>query len=125
MVQFFLLFAIVRGKLLAVYCLATQGKLSLSIVSVYARGLGENRKGKALFLFAKRHKTDFCFFQETHSTANKVNFWRSQWGNEIWLSHGSERSADVGTLKNKFAGNILHSGVDAKGHYICQVMDFN
>ena len=40
--------------------------LSLSVFSLNARGLGENIKRKALFLFAKQQKSDFCFFQESY-----------------------------------------------------------
>lgn len=100
-------------------------KLSLSFVSLNARGLRDSGKRKALFLYGKKFKADFLFLQETHSTANEVNFWRSQWGNDIWLSHGSEHSAGVGTLKCNFTGNILHSDIDINGHFVCQVIDFN
>ncbi len=36
--------------------------MSISIVSLNARGLRDNVKRKALFLYAKSFKTDFCFF---------------------------------------------------------------
>lgn len=41
--------------------------MSFSIFSLNARGLRNNIKRKALFLFAKQLKTDFVFFQESHS----------------------------------------------------------
>lgn len=97
--------------------------MSLSIVSLNARGLRDNLKRKALFLFAKQCKTDFCFFQETHTVNDDVHFWRSQWGNEAFFSHASQRSAGVCTLKNKFTGGILHTDCDKNGHYTCQVFD--
>ena len=100
-------------------------RLSLSIVSLNARGLRNSGKRKALFLFAKQCNSDLVFFQECHSTTNEVNFWRSQWGNDICLSHGSERSAGVGTFKNNFSGKVLHSVVDPQGHYISQVIEVN
>lgn len=28
-------------------------------------------------------------------------------------------------MKSNFTGNILHSDIDVKGHYICQVIDVN
>ena len=99
--------------------------LSLSILSLNARGLRNSVKRKALFLFAKQFRTDFCFFQESHSILADANFWRSQWGNDIWLSRGSERSAGVTTLKNTFDGNILHSECDPFGHFICLVISYN
>ncbi len=81
--------------------------MSLSIVSLNTRGLRDTVKRKALFLLAKQLKTDFIFFQETHSVVNDVKFWRSQWNNDVWFAHGSERSAGVATLKNNFSGNVL------------------
>lgn len=99
--------------------------LSLSFVSLNARGLRNNVKRKALFLFAKQFKSDIFFFQESHSTLNDDNFWRSQWGNSIWLSHGTERSAGVATLKNRFSGEILRTECDPVGHFICHAIKCN
>lgn len=97
--------------------------LSLSVLSLNARGLRQICKRKALFLFAKKFRTDFCFFQESHSLSSDVNFWKSQWGNDAWFSHGSERSAGVATFKNVFSGTVLHSENDSLGHYTCLVVE--
>lgn len=96
--------------------------MSISFISLNARGLRNNVKRKALFLFVKNHGSDFCFFQETHSTQDDAKFWRSQWGSDIWMSHGTERSAGVAILKNKFAGEILHLISDPKGHFLLLVI---
>jgi len=94
----------------------------LSIVSLNARGLRNSVKRKALFLFAKQFKSDFTYFQESHSNEDDFNFWRSQWGNTIWLSHGTERSAGVASLNNRFNGNVLTTQCDPDGHFICQII---
>lgn len=74
---------------------------------------------KCLFLFAKQRHTDLSFFfQESHSSS--ADFWKSQWGNDIWFSQGSERSAGVTTLKNTFTVDVLHSDCDPLGHYVLQ-----
>lgn len=99
--------------------------MSLSVVSLNTRGLRENVKRKALFLFAKQFKTDFVFFQETHSVGNDVKFWRSQWNNDLWFAHGSERSAGVATLKNTFSGNVLEVFSDHFGHFLCLLLSWN
>lgn len=91
--------------------------INLFIISLNARGLRDYVKREALLLFGKKYNTDFGFFQESHSTVNDCNFWKSQWGN-AWFSHGSERSAGVLTLKNKFAGDVLHYYCDPCGHFI-------
>jgi len=93
----------------------------LSLFSLNVRGIRQT----ALFLFAKTPKPDFCFFQESHSSVNDVKFWRSQWGNDLWFSHGTEHSAGVTTLRNAFRGNILHSDCDSFGRFLCHVTDFN
>ncbi len=99
--------------------------MSFSIVSLNTRGLRDTVKRKALFLFAKQLKTDFIFFQETHSVVNDVKFWRSQWNNDIWFAHGSERSAGVATLKNNFSGNVLEVFSDPFGHFLCLLLCWN
>ena len=85
----------------------------------------QNVKRKALFLFAKQQKTDFSFFQETHSVIDDASLWKAQWGNDIWFSNGTERAAGAATLKNCFDGNILHSKVDPNGHYFILIVDIN
>ncbi len=73
--------------------------MSFSVLSLNARGLRDLVKCKALFLFSRQFGSDFVFFQESHSNDKDVNFWKSQWGREIWFSHGSEHSAGVSCLK--------------------------
>jgi len=99
--------------------------MSLSLMSINARGLKNSVKRKALFLFAKKNKTDFCFFQECHSTANDCSFWRSQWGDNIWLAHGSEHSAGVGIFRYNFNGNIQNTDLDSSGHFLIMVITKN
>lgn len=99
--------------------------LSFSVLSLNARGLRNNVKRKALFLFAKQFKTDFVFFQESHSQAKDVHFWRAQWGNDIWCAHGTEFSAGVCCLKNNFTGDILHTECDTQGHFVFRIVKVN
>lgn len=99
--------------------------MSISIVSFNARGLRDNVKRKALFLYAKSFKTDFCFFQESHSVVDDINFWKNQWGNEVWMAHGSEHSAGVMIVKNEFAGSVLQSYIDPKGHFLILIICIN
>lgn len=44
-------------------------------------------------------------------------------GGDLWLSHGSERSAGVCILKNRFSGKVLNSDCDKSGHYIFLVLE--
>lgn len=38
---------------------------------------------------------DFFFIQEAHSLSEYVQIWKSQWGNDVWFSHGSDPSAGL------------------------------
>jgi len=67
----------------------------LSLISFNVRGLRNIVKRKALFLFAKQFRADFCFVQEAHSIKEDTKFWTSQWGNSVWFARGSEHSAGV------------------------------
>ncbi len=51
--------------------------------------------------------------------------WKAQWGNDIWLAHGSERAAGAAILNNSFNGKTLHSEVDTKGHFLIVVINTN
>ncbi len=96
--------------------------MSLSVISLNTRGLRDNLKRKALFLFIKEQKSDFCFLQESHSTINDIKFWKNQWGNDLWFSHETERSAGVTSLKNKFEGTVLHSENDSNGRFLILIV---
>lgn len=96
--------------------------MSLSVVSLNVRGLRDNLKRKVLFLFIKQQKSDFCFVQESHSIIEVTKFWENQWGNDLWFSHGSVRSAGVTSLKNKFEGVVLHSESDANGRFLILIV---
>lgn len=54
-----------------------------------------------------------------------TDVWRSQCGNDLMLSHGSNRSVGVITLRNQFSGSILHSDCDPSCHFSCPVINYN
>lgn len=83
--------------------------LCFSVVSLNVRGIRNINKRKAIFLFLKDKRADFYLLQETHSLKSDHNLWKSQWGQDIWLSHGTNRSAGVAILKGNFRGKIVHT----------------
>ena len=64
-------------------------------MSLYVRGIRDLLKRKATFLFCTNSEADFIFLQETHSSNLDVKFWKGQWGNKIYRSHGTNRSVGV------------------------------
>lgn len=57
----------------------------LSFISLNARGLKNNVKRKAIFLFCKEQKANCVFLQETHPAEADTKFWKVQWGDNIFF----------------------------------------
>lgn len=91
---------------------------SFSVVSLNVRGLRDAVKRKAVFLFCKSSESDIILLQETHSCEMDVKFWKNQWGNTIYCSHGSNHSAGVLILLHKFKGQILGVRSSDEGRWI-------
>ena len=83
------------------------------------RGLGDNKKRREIF--HKFHKSKYHIFllQETHSSIDMEKQWKSEWGGDIYFSHGSTNSRGVCVLlKNNFSRLILGSQSDVEGRYV-------
>lgn len=94
----------------------------LNIVSLNVRGLRDLTKRKALFLFCKRTDADLIFLQETHSCDSDCKFWKSQWGNSIYLDHGSNHSAGLMIFSHKFKGDVIESASSKEGRWLLLVV---
>lgn len=76
-------------------------------------------------MYSRRKNANIIFLQETHSTENDVKFWKSQWGDQCYFSHGTNQSAGVATLFNKFKGNVLEHFKSDDGRWIIVVIQLN
>lgn len=90
----------------------------MKLLSLNARGLRNIVKRKAIFIFCKDYNADIIFIQETHSCKEDEKLWKSQWGEDIWLTHGSNHSAGVAILTHKFKGKVLNTIKDTDGHWM-------
>lgn len=97
----------------------------LSFLSLNSRGLKNSVKRKATFLFCKEQKTHLIFLQETHSAETDVKFWKQQWGDSVFFSHGTSHSAGVMILLNRFSGTVIDHMSDAKGHWLMVVIELD
>lgn len=97
--------------------------MSVSVLSVNARGTRDQLKRTFLFLFFQNKGADFYFIQETHATKSDISFWKSQWGKNIWFSFGSNRSAGVAILQGNFKGHIIKHLADSNGRWVILVVD--
>ena len=69
--------------------------LNFKMLSLNARGNCSFEKRKVLFHWLAKDKSDIIFLQETYSTPEVENIWKSQWRGDIYFSHGSEHSRGV------------------------------
>lgn len=107
-------------------CAFVQKKRSmLSFISLNTRGLRDNVKRKAIFLFCKEQKVNCIFLQETHSVKEDSTFWKGQWGDTLFFSHGTSHSAGVMILLNRFPGNIVDHKSDDNGHWVMVIIEIN
>ncbi len=89
----------------------------LSFLSLNVRGLRNNVKRKAIFLFCEEQKANCIFLQETHSVEADTQFWKLQWGDPIFFSHGTSHSAGAMILFNRLSGKVIDHKSDLKGHW--------
>lgn len=99
--------------------------MSLSVLSLNVRGIRDLLKRKAFFLFFKKFKCDFYLIQETHASLSDYNFWKSQWGDDLWMSYGSNRAAGVAILKGTFKGKIIKTNIHDSGRWMILVIEKN
>ena len=75
-----------------------QGKCDVLTLNV--RGLRNLVKRKSIFCFLKDQNCDVYFLQETYSEPKDEIIWTSEWGGDIFFSHGSLHSKGVCILLN-------------------------
>lgn len=97
----------------------------LSLLSLNARGLKSNVKRKAIFLYCKEQKANCFFLQETHSECEDTRFWKLQWGDSAYFSHGTSHSAGVMILFHRFQGVIIDHKSDPNGHWLMVIAEID
>ena len=89
--------------------------INFKLLSLNARGIRSFEKRKALFGWLMKDKSDICFLQESYSTPEVENIWKSQW----FFSHGTEHSKGVLILiKNSLEFELKTTEVDQNGRFI-------
>ena len=63
-----------------------------NVISLNVRGLRSLNKRRGIFLWLTKQKADIVFLQETYSTFQDENFWKTQWKGRMLFSHGSNHS---------------------------------
>ena len=88
-------------------------------MSLNVRGIRSFDKIKALFHWLSKEKSNIIFLQETYSTPEVENIWKSQWRGDIFFSHGSEHSRGVMILfKENFDCEVKVHREDEQGRFV-------
>ena len=69
-----------------------EAKTDFNVISLNVRGLRSLNKRRGIFLWLTKQKADIVFLQETYSTFQDENFWKTQWKGRMLFSHGSSHS---------------------------------
>ena len=93
--------------------------INFKIVSLNVRGLNNSIKRRKVFKWLHRQTAHCYFLQETFSTEQSINIWRSEWGGNIFYSHGSNHSKGVMILVNpRYQLEVIRSIKDKNGRSI-------
>ena len=91
----------------------------ISVGSLNVRGINNDAKRKSVFNWAKKHKFDVTFMQETFSSQEIENSWKSEWSGPILYSHGTKHGKGTMILfKPDFDFEIITENVDLNGRFI-------
>ena len=83
-----------------------RNNLKLKTISLNVRGIRTFEKRKSIFNWLIKQNSDICFLQETYSTEETENLWKSQWPGEIYFAHGI-RSLFSQTHKGKLRASFI------------------
>ena len=86
------------------------------------QGVRDMTKRKSFFLFCKGKNANIIFLQETHSKIEDITFGSKQWGDEVYFSHGTSRSAGVAVLLKNFKGQVISHKADVNGHWLMLIL---
>lgn len=87
--------------------------INFKIVSQNVRGLNNSIKRRKIFKWLHRQNAHCHFLQETFSTEQSINIWQSEWGGNIFYSHGSNHSKGVMILVNpRYQLEVIRSTKD-------------
>lgn len=97
----------------------TISSINLKIVSLNVRGLNNSTKRRKIFKWLHKQRAHCYLLQETFSTEQNIDIWRSEWGGDFFYSHGSNHSKGVMILVNPaYQIEVIKSVKDKQGRSI-------
>ena len=91
----------------------------VAIASYNVRGIREYNKRHKIFKLIKERAFDIVFLQETHTVKNDEKIYKSQYGGQIFYSHGTSNSRGCAVLIRKNLTTTIHRSIkDPDGRYL-------
>lgn len=98
-------------------------KANLSFISLNTRGLKDNVKRKAIFLYCKGQKANCVFLEETHSCASDTSFWSVSGETRCCLVMVPTNLQVSQFVLIDVPGNVITQKADEKGHWLEVVLN--
>ena len=93
--------------------------IDIKCLSVSIRGLNKSLKRCTFFRWLHHQNCSFVFLQETYSSKECENIWQTEWGSEVFFSHGTNRSKGTMILINpKIKCKVKKKICDKNGRYV-------
>ena len=73
----------------------TKKYVKFKLLSLNVRGIRSPEKRKGLFIWLNKQKADIIYLQETYSSEEIENTWRTQWNGKMFFAHGTNHSCGV------------------------------
>ena len=83
------------------------------------KGIRKKTKRESIFTWLRDKQADIAFLQETYSTIEIEDEWRSMWDGSVYFSHGTNHSKGVTVLiDSKLDIQVINANADKDGRYI-------
>ena len=82
------------------------------------RGFRDTVKRRSIFTYLKDQEATVYFLQETFSKVSDEAVWRTDWGGEMYFSHGTSQSKGVCILINRAVKEKVTSSSDTDSRII-------
>ena len=93
--------------------------INSKLLSLNVRGIRSPTKRKALFTWLNERKYDIIFLQETYSTVDVEDIWKTQWQVKLHFAHGSNHSCGVMILvRSDLDFSLKFINLDTEGRSI-------
>ena len=97
------------------------------VTTINVRGLRDDVKRREIFMYLKKKEFEIIMLQETHSEKEDEQIWRSQWGSDIFFSHGERNARGTATLfSKKLQHEVKKINIDNDGRIVmidCKIND--